>query len=36
MLADPAGAEFVMSEMKQGIENIIQVEDAAPMLAALE
>jgi len=29
-------AEFVMSEMKQGIENIIQVEDAAPMLAALE
>jgi len=29
-------AEFIMSEMKQGIENIVQMEDAGPMLAALE
>jgi len=29
-------AEFIMSEMKQGIENIVKMEDAGPMLAALE
>jgi hypothetical protein len=29
-------AEFIMSEMKQGIENIVEVDDAGPMLAALE
>ena len=29
-------AEFIMSEMKQGIENIVQMEDAGPMLAGLE
>jgi len=28
--------EFIMSEMKQGIENIVTVDDAGPMLAALE
>jgi hypothetical protein len=29
-------SEFIMSEMKQGIENIVKMEDAGPMLAALE
>ncbi len=29
-------AEFIMSEMKQGIENIQKIEDSAPMLAGLE
>jgi len=29
-------SEFIMSEMKQGIENIVKVDDAGPMLAALE
>jgi len=28
--------EFIMSEMKQGIENMVKVDDAGPMLAALE
>ncbi len=28
-------SEFIMSEMKQGIENIEKMEDAGPMLAAL-
>ena len=28
-------AEFIMSEMKQGMENIQQIEDSAPMLSAL-
>ena len=28
-------AEFLMSEMKQGIENIQQIEDSAPMLSQL-
>lgn len=29
-------AEFIMSEMKQGIENIQKIEDSAPMLAGLD
>ncbi len=29
-------SEFIMGEMKQGIENIKQVEDSAPMLSALD
>ncbi|MEO5335640.1 MAG: hypothetical protein H7841_01920 [Magnetospirillum sp. WYHS-4] len=29
-------AEFVMTEMKQGIERILRIEDAAPMLAELD
>lgn len=28
-------AEFIMSEMKQGMENIQEIEDSAPMLSAL-
>ena len=28
-------AEFMMSEMKQGMDNIQKIEDSAPMLAAL-
>ena len=28
-------AEFMMSEMRQGIDNIQKIEDSAPMLAAL-
>ncbi|NQW00849.1 MAG: hypothetical protein HQ483_14185 [Rhodospirillales bacterium] len=29
-------AEFIMSEMKQGIDNIVKIDDAAPMLSVLE
>ena len=29
-------AEFIMSEMKQGIENIQKIETSAPMLAGLD
>jgi hypothetical protein len=29
-------AEFIMADMKQGIENIMKIEDSAPMLAELE
>ncbi len=29
-------AEFIMTEMKQGIENIRRIEDSAPMLAGLD
>lgn len=29
-------AEFIMSEMKQGIENIQRIEDSAPMLSKLQ
>lgn len=28
-------SEFIMSELRQGIENILRVDDAAPMLASL-
>jgi len=28
-------AEFIMSEMKQGMENIQVIEDSAPMLSGL-
>ncbi len=28
-------AEFMMSEMKQGMDTITKIEDSAPMLAAL-
>ena len=28
-------AEFIMSEMKQGMENIQEIEDSAPMLSGL-
>ncbi|MBE0531563.1 MAG: hypothetical protein IH626_12170, partial [Rhodospirillales bacterium] len=29
-------AEFIMSELKQGIENIQKIEDSAPMLSQLD
>ena len=29
-------AEFILSEMRQGIENIQEIEDSAPMLSSLE
>lgn len=29
-------AEFILSEMKQGIDNMVEIEDSAPMLAALD
>ncbi len=29
-------AEFIMSEMKQGIDKVQKIEDSAPMLAELE